>query len=172
MKTKLFSPAALFTTLGLLATASFVYAADEKPKGPPEGRPNREEMLKRFDANGDGKLDDTERQTMRAEMEKEHPKAAKKAQAAGGEMRDRALARFDKDGDGMLNDAERAEADATMRAEMAKRPRAMERIDTDKDGKISDAEWEAARAEMQNRRGGPDGEKGPGKAKKKADDTR
>ena len=42
------------------------------------GRPgfNREAMLKKFDKNGDGKLDETERQAARAEMMKNRGKRA------------------------------------------------------------------------------------------------
>lgn len=59
----------------------------------------REEMLKRFDANGDGKLDETERAAARAA----HPKAGKKAEQ-------RLLERFDANKDGKLDETEMAAA--------------------------------------------------------------
>lgn len=158
MKTKLLSPAGALVVCGCLLAPLFASAEDTAPGPRGEGRPSREEVMKQFDANGDGKLDQAERQTMRAAME------ARREKGPGGPMRERAVERFDKDGDGILNDAERAEADAALRAEIVNRPHAMERVDTDKDGKISDAEWAAARAAMRDRAGGP-GPKGPGKPK-------
>jgi hypothetical protein len=82
-----------------------VQAQDEsaKPKPPTEGarqgRPGgprgegmRAQMLEKYDANKDGKLDESERETMRKEREAEMVK------------------RFDKNGDGKLDDAEREAA--------------------------------------------------------------
>ncbi len=60
----------------------------------------KEGAMKRFDKNGDGKLDDAEKA---------------EAKAAREQMREEALKRFDKDGDGKLNDAERAEAREAMK---------------------------------------------------------
>lgn len=158
MKTKLFLATAALLTSGVFTQISL--AADEAP---PPGRPSREEMIKRFDTNGDGKLDQTEREALRAEMEKNRGAGPEDRAGPGGPLRERAIERFDKDGDGKLNEAERAE--------LASRPRAMERIDTNKDGKISDEEWAAARDHLRERRGeGPGAPEG--KAKRKDRDNR
>ena len=80
---------------GLLLFASFALfsfaAPDGKKKSPGEGKrfPNREQMIKKFDKDGDGKLSEEERAAVREEMK-----------GRKGEL----LAKFDKDGDGELND--------------------------------------------------------------------
>ena len=42
--------------------------SDSRGRGAPEGAASREEMMKKFDTNGDGELDDTERAALRAKM--------------------------------------------------------------------------------------------------------
>ena len=76
---------------------------------PGDGR-IREEILKRFDKDGDGKLSDSER----AEFKKaraERRENGGPGRPVGERMREEIIKRFDKDGDGKLNDAERAEAE-------------------------------------------------------------
>lgn len=87
-----------------------------KPNGPLNGKgqgdgngPGREAMLKRFDANGDGKLDETERAAVRKAMEERGLGGPGKG-PGNGPGREEILKRFDKDGDGKLNDEERATA--------------------------------------------------------------
>jgi Ca2+-binding EF-hand superfamily protein len=105
-----------FVALPLLTATLFTAAAfaeDQAPAGgpppPPPGKgPGsrgmfREEMIKRFDQDGNGELSDTERQAAREEMRKQW-------KARGEKMREEFTKRFDKDGDGKLNDAEKAEA--------------------------------------------------------------
>ena len=72
-----------------------------KKGGPPEGRPSREEVMKKFDKDGDGKLSESERAELRKTMEA---------------RRKEFMAKFDKDGDGKLNEEER-------KAAMAARPK-------------------------------------------------
>jgi HlyD family secretion protein len=76
------------------------------PGGPGPGGPNRPdfaEMLKQFDKDGDGELDESEREAMRAAMQ------ARFGGQGGPRMsREEMLKRFDKDGDGELNEEERA----------------------------------------------------------------
>ena len=53
----------------MLAGGLCAYAEKEERKkgGPPEGRPSREELLKKFDKDGDGKLNEDERAEMRGQ---------------------------------------------------------------------------------------------------------
>jgi len=68
------------------------------------GGPNREEMLKEFDKDGDGELNESEREAMRTAMA-----ARFGSQGRGGQRMDREemLKRFDKNGDGEIDDSER-----------------------------------------------------------------
>ena len=63
----------------------------------------QKKLLKQFDKNGDGKLDDAERAQADKAIEQFRDRAEKR--------RAEILKRFDKDGDGELNEAERAEAE-------------------------------------------------------------
>lgn len=67
-------------------------------RGPP-GRGRTFDALERFDANGDGKLDDEERAAAREFMETRRRER--------GQRRQEALERFDSDGDGQLDAEER-----------------------------------------------------------------
>ena len=102
----------------------------------------REDFLKRYDTDGDGKVDGKERAAMRESWR------------ARAEVR-----RFDADKDGELNEAETANRDksraeaAERRAEAAKR-RAdfLEKHDTDGDGKLSRQERSQASRAMREQR--------------------
>lgn len=175
MKLKLLSTAATLALFGLVSTST-LSAADE----PAGERPSREEMIKRFDTNKDGKLDQDERAAMRAAAP-DRPAGAREERAGPGGQRgpggpggpggqrgpggpggaDR-MKKFDTDGDGKLNETERAAAETAMRAEISSNPRAMARVDTDGDGKVSDTEWAAARKAMEGQRGGQRGPRGAG----------
>ena len=96
------------TILATVMLACGLSAKPERPEreggkkgGPPEGRPSREEMIKKFDKDGDGKLSEDERAELRKAMEA---------------RRKEFMAKFDKDGDGKLNEEER-------KAAMAARPK-------------------------------------------------
>jgi Ca2+-binding EF-hand superfamily protein len=101
------------------------------------------DMLERFDKDGDGELNDEERQ------------AAREAFRAEREARRQAwlLEQYDKDGDGVLNEEEQAQLDAdreAREAERAKREaenkqRALEAYDADGDGELSEAEKQEGR---------------------------
>lgn len=75
------------------------------------------ELVKKYDKDGDGRLNDVEKLAARADFEKlRHRHAAAKGSRVSA-SRAKATAqefmkRFDKDGDGKLNDAERAAAKA------------------------------------------------------------
>jgi Ca2+-binding EF-hand superfamily protein len=107
-----------------------VEPAESTPK---EAVPGRllDEVLKKFDKNGNGKLDDDEKERFLAERAKRAPapNAEASREANFGAKRDRAkiaegskqrvLQRFDKDGDGKLNAEERAAAEKA-RGELGK----------------------------------------------------
>jgi hypothetical protein len=128
-------------------------AKREKKPAPQRGAPpNREAILKKFDKDGDGKLNEEER----AE--------ARKSFGAGRPPRPPAvlIKKFDKDGDGKLNEEERA----ALREEGQKRRKEIiAKFDKDGDGKLNEEERKAAGAEMRKNRGGrPGGDAGkPGK---------
>lgn len=126
----------------------------DKAKGRPDAAARRAEIIKKFDKDGDGKLNEQERA------------AAKKAlggQGGGADRRAALLKKFDKDGDGKLSDEEKAAAKkffAEQRAKAAKdrpapktdRPaknrlpqELLKKFDTDGDGKLSPEERKAAR---------------------------
>ena len=140
----------------LLGTCGFA-AAQEKPKR--SDRPVAQEMLKKFDKDGDGKLSDEERKAMRQEM-----KAVNEKREA--EM----LKKFDTDGDGKLSDEEKK---ARREAMVIKRKELLEKYDADNDGKLSPEEMKTAREAGEElpmgrgpggprgKKGGPDGEGPP-----------
>ena len=148
-----------------LSTALFS-APDGKGEKKRPNFPSREEMIKKFDSDGDGKLSDEERE-----------KARKQMPGKGRKLPPEVLQKFDKDGDGELNDKERAAA----RAEFEKRKaEALEKFDADGDGKLSPEErkqaMEAFRKEVQDDeepKGGKKGEQAKaGKSKKKKGDKK
>jgi len=106
------------------------------------------EIIKRYDTNKDGKLDDAEiaavkEKTLMASMEKkeERLERVKERQAE-------LLKEFDKNADGKLDDTEKAAMNAEFRARVEKRPQVLKRLDTDGDGKLSDAEWAAGKEKI------------------------
>ena len=129
----------------ILGTCGFA-AAQEKPKR--SDRPIAQEMLKKFDKDGDGKLSDEERKAMREDMRAVHEKRE-------AEM----LKKFDTDGDGKLSDEEKKARRETM---AAKRKELLEKYDADKDGKLSPEEIKTARdaGEELPKGGGPGGPRG------------
>ena len=98
------------TNTMIVIAAAFGLAGAAHAEEPRKDRPHRDippEVIEKFDKDGDGKLNEEERQAARA-AGKERMEAKRK------EM----IAKFDKDGDGELSEAERAE----MRKEMGGRP--------------------------------------------------
>ncbi|MFN0069688.1 MAG: EF-hand domain-containing protein [Limisphaerales bacterium] len=124
----------------MLTTAAAFADDGPRPKGPRDEQA-RAAMLERFDANKDGRLDETERAAAREAM---------KEQAA--ERRQEALAKFDKDGDGKLSDDEKAAAKEAMKERAGeRRQELLAKFDKDGDGKMSDDEKAAAREAMKER---------------------
>lgn len=116
-----------------LATAA-LFAQPNRP-ALPEGmppRPSMEELLQRFDANGNGFLEQEERDTARATMREE-----------------RLTQMFDADGNGVLEGAEREEADAFVEQ---RRQQRMTRFDANGDGVVSPEERPARRGGLDPQR--------------------
>tara|TARA_B100001248_G_scaffold246298_1_gene216785 strand:- start:170 stop:619 length:450 start_codon:yes stop_codon:yes gene_type:complete len=130
-----------------------LYAKPEKggkKPGSGEGRPSREEVMKKFDKDGDGKLNEEEKAELRKQMAE---------RGAGRKIPPFIMQKFDKDGDGKLSQDERAEARKAMEA---RRAEMIERFDKDGDGKLNEEERKAAMA-SRTRSGG----EGKGKKDKK-----
>jgi Ca2+-binding EF-hand superfamily protein len=110
------------------------------------------EIMKRFDKNKDGKLDEEEKA---AAKEYNREGAAGRQGKAREKLGKRALEKFDKNADGKLDDAERAEAAKAIESD----PRVVRRFDKDGDGKLNEAEKTAARealAKVREKRAGKD----------------
>jgi len=90
----------VFLSLGTVCSLFAEEGKDSRGKGAA-----REEILKKFDKDGDGKLNDEE-------------KAA--AKAAKAEMEKQMLEKYDKDKDGKLSDEEKAEMKKVMAERKAK----------------------------------------------------
>ena len=105
----------LFTVIGL-SLSNPAFSEDGR-----DWESKRAEIKAKFDTDGDGTLNETERQAARETFRKKR------------------MERIDTDGDGTISDAEREVAKEQRRAKIK------ERMDTDGDGVISDAEKEAAK---------------------------
>lgn len=91
-----------------------VAVAEDGAKKRPGG-PDREALIKKFDANGDGKLDEAERAKAKEAFAGGRPggKPGDRKPGAGGPGgfdREALLKKFDENGDGKLDEAERAKA--------------------------------------------------------------
>ena len=103
--------------------------------------------MKKFDKDGDGKLNEEEKAELRKKMAE---------RGAGRKVPPFIMEKFDKDGDGKLSEDERAEARKAMEA---RRAEMIEKFDKDGDGKLNEDERKAAIASRT---------KPGGKGKKKA----
>ncbi|MBL7182676.1 MAG: EF-hand domain-containing protein [Pirellulales bacterium] len=105
-----------------LACAAIVSLAATTFAAPPENNDpaaRKAEMLKKFDKDGDGKLSDTEKTTLRAEMQNRRGGGRDRKQWTP-EQRDEMLKKFDTDGDGKLSQEERDTAREAMKASRTK----------------------------------------------------
>jgi len=169
------------TLAGFLAADDVVVAADSSKKAvatgtaepaAPQGenKPEKESvpsrlkaaMLKKYDTNGNGKIDEDERDKFLADRKQRAganapPNAGPNAEA----MRQRALKQLDKDGDGKLSDEERQAGREQARKMMqqalggdgANFQELLKQFDKDGDGQLSDEERQAARRAFQDRAG-------------------
>ena len=113
----------IFTVLFLFSAIWAQPAFSQGERGRREDPFDREEMIRRFDADGDGELNGAEREKMRdfileslqerpgGDRPAQPPQGAPGGRGAGPGRQDlKVVAQFDKDGDGKLNDEERAKA--------------------------------------------------------------
>ena len=147
-------------SISVLSLATGMIAKPEKggkKPGSGEGRPSRQEVMKKFDKDGDGKLNEEEKAELRKKMAE---------RGAGRRIPPLVLEKFDKDGDGKLNEDERATARKAMEA---RRAEMIEKFDKDGDGQLNNQERKAAlTARTQTGRGGqPEEKKKKGKKAEK-----
>jgi len=135
------------------------------------GQGTRAEMMKKYDADGNGKLDDAERAKMRKEMQAQREKKGEKGEKGKGPGVAEIIKKYDKDGNGELSETELEQFLKDMRSrqrpggEEVKNERGGERggrsgnreemikkYDTNGDGELSEAERAVLREEMQKRR--------------------
>ena len=129
-------------SLAVVLVGSLGVAGASLAMGPDGGRGMRDpEMILKFDANKNGKLEDSEREALRAEMTKVREEMRK--------VREEKLARFDTNKDGKLDDAERK---ALREEHAAERFKA---LDKNGNGTLSLDEFKAGVAERMH--GGPHG---------------
>jgi Ca2+-binding EF-hand superfamily protein len=124
----------------------------------------RKKLIEKFDKDGDGQLNEAEREAAKAAMEARRDKE-------DGQFRDKLLKRFDADGDGKISDAEReaakeARPDRGGKGDGQLREKIMEKFDKNGDGELNEEERAALKAfreEHQGKREGmhkkPDGKK-------------
>ncbi|MEI8369071.1 MAG: hypothetical protein WCJ31_11620 [Planctomycetia bacterium] len=155
---RLFSPflAAIVTTIALPAAAQTDAEPARKGLGNLLGKAAdrlKDEAMKRFDKNGDGRLDDEERAEALREMKK-------KGGEIQGQLRQFMLRRYDADGNGTLEPAERKTAfDETMKQLEENGPLVKntvlgfvhKRFDTNGDGTLDKDELGVARDELTKR---------------------
>src|SRR5690242_740648 len=120
--------------IGIVAPAAM---ADEQGKGGKGA-----ELIKKFDKNGDGKLDDQEKEAAKKEFQ-----GKRGAGSPGG--RGDLLKKYDKNGDGKLDDDEKEAARKDMkgasrgkgtRGNLESNPKILKHFDKNGDGKLDDDE--------------------------------
>lgn len=133
-----------------------------RPPGKGNEQALKAEMLKRFDKDGDGKLNDQEQAAAKQAMQDRGGRPGLPG-AGDGKLREEAIKKFDKDGDGKLNEEERAAAKKAFEdrggrpgqpgAEGKGREEVLKRFDKDGDGKLNEEERAAAKKAFEERGG-------------------
>jgi len=148
-------PPTLAATLFLLLVPTVGTAAEGmKPTPAAKAAKKADELLQRFDKNGDGRLDDDERADakdamMQENLDRQMARINAGAPDGGERFRAQALALFDRNKDGRLDDDERAEAQRF--AEARREPGAAlgeltKRFDTNGNGQLDPEERGQAEA--------------------------
>ena len=104
--------------LTCIALFSFTVTTFAAPSGNKDQASRKTEMLKKFDKDGDGKLSDAEKKTLRAEMQ--NRRGGKDRSQRRPEQRDEMLKKFDTNGNGELSDDERTAAREAMKESRSK----------------------------------------------------
>ncbi len=117
--------------------------AGDGPRGRPP-RPTREEILRKYDADGNGVLDPEERAKAREDLRK----AREERRKTVAELRKEVLGKYDADGDGKLSGEEKAAARKALGIERLSREEILEKYDADGDGKLSGEERAKAAKEL------------------------
>ena len=150
-----------FAAAGLVGLGfGAVATADDHRRGHGKHAEKRAEMLEKYDANSDGKLDETERETARlsrfADIDTNGDGALTKSEitahhtARMAEKIDKHFAEEDANGDGTISVEEfgsvrKARMEERRGKRSARKAEALERFDADGDGKLNEAERAAAR---------------------------
>jgi len=121
----------------LLLSLPFAVAGGQQDGGKRQPSP---EIMKKYDVDGDGRLNDSERDALRAERRVRHKPPAE------------LIEKYDADGDGQLNDSERDALRAEKRARHKPPAELIEKYDMDGDGRLNDSERDVLRAEMKAKR--------------------
>ena len=160
---------ATFAAAGLVGLGFGAVAVADGPDGPHGKRGAKHaEMLEKFDANSDGRLDETEREAARAarfsEIDADGNGALTKEEIIAHhtarivERTDKHFGKHDTDGNGVISAEEFEEAHKARKEKMrehrqARRAEMLEKFDADGDGKLNDAERAAAREAGYGRKG-------------------
>ena len=129
-----------FLPLGLLSATLFLAAAraDGPKTAPPAALdPAEAGLLRRYDLNHDGKLDEDELEAAHESMLKAG-RGGRAEGKPGSKIRAMIVRRFDRNGDGRLDETERAEAQAYF----------LQRFDQNHDGRLDEDERAAMRQEL------------------------
>ncbi len=109
----------LLSTLACVTIVSLAVTTFAAPSKNNDPAVRKAEMLKKFDKDGDGRLSDEEKSTLRAEMQNRRGGGRDRKQWTP-EQRDEMLKKFDTDRDGKLSQEERDTAREAMKASRTK----------------------------------------------------
>ncbi len=137
MDARTLSLLAIAATLGFVSTPGLAKPAD----GEDQRSSRHARIVERFDTNGDGVIDDSEKPAIRKARKERRGKRH-------GQRHQRILKQFDTNGDGQLDEQERAAARESRRAKMLKH------FDANGDGVLDRDERKTARKARRHRNRG------------------